>query len=79
MTVDDEIANDPNDPVDSESSEIGLDEEPAPERRQSMRERANAPSDTVGTGSYAAITCSVLALFATALLVGGLLIGRALA
>lgn len=42
----------------------------------SMRDRANAPSDTVGTGSYAAVSCSILALLATALLVAGLLLYR---
>jgi hypothetical protein len=73
MTVDDEKASDP---ADSGDMEIEVAGDPEPERRPSLRERANAPSDTVGTGSYAAITCSVLALFATALLIGGLLISR---
>jgi hypothetical protein len=45
-------------------------------RRQSLRDRANAPSDTVGTGSYAAVACSVVALLVTALLIGGLLLVR---
>jgi hypothetical protein len=44
--------------------------------RLSMRDRANAPSDTVGTGSYAAVSCSVLAVLATVLLVAGLLLYR---
>lgn len=52
------------------------DESSQPQRRQTMRERANSPSDTVGTGSYAAIACSVIAILATALLIAGLLIGR---
>ncbi len=34
------------------------------------------PSDTVGTGSYVAVSCSVLMILATLLLVGGLLIAR---
>lgn len=34
------------------------------------------PSDTVGTGSYVAVTCSVLAVLATLLLIAGLLISR---
>lgn len=35
-----------------------------------------APSDTVGTGSYIAVSCSVMALLATVLLIAGLLIAR---
>lgn len=34
------------------------------------------PSDTVGTGSYVAVSCSVLMVLATLLLIGGLLIAR---
>ena len=34
------------------------------------------PSDTVGTGSYVAVTCSVLAVLATLVLIAGLLISR---
>lgn len=35
-----------------------------------------AASDTVGTGSYLAVSCSVLALLATFVLIAGLLISR---
>ena len=34
------------------------------------------PSDTVGTGSYVAVSCTVLMIVATLLLIGGLLIAR---
>jgi hypothetical protein len=68
---------------DQTSNNVGFDKiEPATDPsmivppRQSMRARANAPSDTVGTGSYAAISCSVLAILATVLLVAGLLLYR---
>ena len=34
------------------------------------------PSDTVGTGSYVAVSCTVLMILATLLLICGLLIAR---
>lgn len=34
------------------------------------------PSDTVGTGSYVAVSCTVMAVLATLLLIAGLLIAR---
>ena len=47
-----------------------------PERRKSLRDRANEPSDTVGMGSSVAISCSVMALLLTLVLIAGLLISR---
>lgn len=38
--------------------------------------RETPTSDTVGTGSYVAVSCSVLAILATLVLIGGLLISR---
>lgn len=40
------------------------------------RETPGTVSDTVGTGSYVAVSCSVLALLATVILIAGLLISR---
>ena len=34
------------------------------------------PSDTVGTGSYVAVSCTVLMILATLVLIAGLLIAR---
>ena len=34
------------------------------------------PSDTVGTGSYIALSCTVIAVLATVILIAGLLISR---
>ena len=34
------------------------------------------PSDTVGTGSYVAVSCTVLTILATLMLIAGLLIAR---
>jgi hypothetical protein len=36
------------------------------------------PSDTAGTGSYVAISCSILAVLATLLMIAGLLLYRGL-
>ena len=47
------------------------------ERRKSLRDRANEPSDTVGVGSSAAVGCSLIMFFVTVLLIAGLLISRA--
>jgi hypothetical protein len=45
-------------------------------RRLTLREQANAPSDTVGMGSYAALSCSIMAVLVTGLLIAGLLLFR---
>jgi len=37
---------------------------------------AVVPSDTVGTGSYVAVSCSVMMILATLFLIAGLLIAR---
>lgn len=39
-------------------------------------EPSKAPSDTVGTGSYVAVSCSLLTVLATLLLIAGLLVAR---
>ena len=51
---------------------------PAPPRRKTMRERANEPSDTVGTGTSIGVSCSLLAVLLTVVLIVGLLISRAI-
>ncbi len=56
-----------------EPGELVADAEP---RRLTMKEQAHLPSDTVGTGSYAAISCSIMAILLTAVLIGGLLLFR---
>lgn len=63
------------DPAEAETSD-DIEQPTEVARRRSLREQAHAPSDTVGTGSYAAVACSVIALMATALLVAGLLLVR---
>lgn len=62
-----------DDPDKIERREHVADAEP---RRLTMKEQAHLPSDTVGTGSYAAVSCSIMAVLLTAVLIGGLLLFR---
>jgi hypothetical protein len=56
--------------------EVSKDPQPVDSLESGSRETPGTPSDTVGTGSYVAVSCSVLALLATLVLIAGLLISR---
>jgi len=60
-----------DDPLD-----VTRDPQPIDALESGPRETPGTASDTVGTGSYVAISCSVLALLATLMLIAGLLISR---
>jgi hypothetical protein len=61
--------------MDQDPLEVEIDPQPVDALESGPRETART-SDTVGTGSYVAVTCTVVAVLATLLLIAGLLIAR---
>lgn len=58
-----------------QDGEFGQSTEPDPVDRHEVT-TPRVPSDTAGTGSYVAISCSILAILATLLMIAGLLLYR---
>ena len=59
---------------DHHESPPGVDTQRIPEESKAAAGRESP--DTVGTGSYIAVSCTVMAVLATLLLIAGLLIAR---
>jgi hypothetical protein len=62
--------------MDKDPLRIEEDPQPIDMLESGPEETARIPSDTVGTGSYVAVSCSVLAILATLVLIAGLLVWR---
>jgi hypothetical protein len=64
--------------VSDERTDAGVDSAPAqiPEPAEADEASPRPPSDTVGTGSYIAVTCSVVMVIITAIALGILFLTR---
>ncbi|HEX3301767.1 MAG TPA: hypothetical protein VHR64_02725 [Thermomicrobiales bacterium] len=62
--------------MDEDPLKVEEDPQPVDMLESGPRETARIPSETVGTGSYVALSCTVMTILATLLLIAGLLIYR---
>jgi hypothetical protein len=62
--------------MDEDPLKVEEDPQPVDLLESGPRESARVPSDTVGTGSYVAVSCTILTVLATLLLIAGLLLYR---
>jgi hypothetical protein len=62
--------------MDEDPLKIEEDPQPVDLLESGPRETARVPSETVGTGSYVAVSCTIMMILVTLILIAGLLIYR---